>query len=296
MIRDIWVIVFDDDEEIFLLKKQIQSLILYKNTLTYNIIINCSNDIEVRKKFKKQGITALLDTAKFECNIFKRSDFLTNDDCTTPHTRDNYICQQLLKLQIYKRSRSKEHLVLDSKVILLNSRILNVNEPNRDISYPINFYGCYDYFITEWHNGSIIPVKGTATPFLFKRDVLESLEQYFSSKNQYFETLKKVFYVKSKKVEKIAIAKNPNFKNSPDCLSEFLIYSLFEKKINSDNITVPKKKNIIQRADQINDQLYSKNFLKKCDVLLFHRKFVKEIGIKKAELIINYYLEKRENS
>ena len=290
MHRDIWVVTFDNDEELFLLKKQIESLILHGNTLTYNIIINSSDDIAVRLKMKRSGILKLLTMSNFDYNIFKRSQFLAEDEWMTSQKRDNYISQQLLKLQIYRRSLAKEHLILDSKTILLNSKALEIKEPNGDISSPINFFGCYEYFTKIWHNSNSIPVKGTATPFLFKNNILESLEMHFNSRENYIKELTQPFYVN--RLKRLAEKKDKTVLTNPDCLSEFLIYNLYEQKVNK-NYTPLAKKREIKRMCQTSIQLFSKDFLAENDILLFHRKFVKEMGITNAEKIIDHYQKEK---
>jgi len=287
--RDIWVVIFDDNEELFLLKKQIESLILFKNTLTYNIIINADNVRNVRKKMKKIGILNLLETAKFSYNVFSKFNFLKQTEQYTTQKRDGYISQQLLKLQIYRRSYAKEHLILDSKTIILNPLAITIDEPNRDISRPINFFACYEYFINKWHNGNIISTKGTATPFLFKNNILESLEIYFKSRTAYINELTQSFYISSKHIKQLALRKNKNYVDKGDCLSEFLIYNLFEQKINPRYVPTRKKPSLI-RLYQNDDRIQLKDFIIEADVLLFHRKFVKKIGIERAEEIIDTYL------
>ena len=290
MNRDIWVVTFDDDAELFLLKKQIESLIIHSNKLTYNIIINSSlsHNKTVRKKMKQNGLYKLLETANFNYNIFKRSDFLAEGEHVTSLNRDDYIAQQLLKLQIYKKSQFKEHLVLDSKNILLNSKSLEINEPNEDISLPINFFACYEHFIKLWHKGNMIPVKGTFTPFLLKSNILESLELHFGTREKYIKALTQPFYLNIEKLRILAEKKYKDLLCDPDCLSEFLIYNLYEQKINN-NYAPLSAENAIKLIHQASNQLFPDKIVIESDVLAFHRRWVRKLGIKNTEEIINHY-------
>ena len=93
MNRDLWVITFDNDDELFLLKKQIESLIYHKNKLDYNIITNCTDHNKILEKMSDLGILESLKSAPFDYNIFPQSEFLTEKEIND----QSYINQQLLE-------------------------------------------------------------------------------------------------------------------------------------------------------------------------------------------------------
>lgn len=274
MNRDIWVIIFDNDEEIFLLRKQIESLIKVNNSLSYNIIINEFNTYSTRKKLKRSGIISLLKLANFKTKIYDMCDIV---DIEFLHQSQGYINQQILKLQVHTQSNCNEHMILDAKNIITSRYILDTFSPSRHTP-PNTFFGCYEYCIQKWHNGKLINVRPFETPYLFKRYILEAMQGSFQSKNKYFRALRSKYEAKQKPFKLL----NKKTKNKVACISEFYMYNIFEQRYDR-NYT-----EYLGPAAKIN-WIFNENFLidTDVDIVNLHRKTVEVIGTTKSEEIIN---------
>tara|TARA_R110000868_G_scaffold400131_1_gene674318 strand:+ start:497 stop:1363 length:867 start_codon:yes stop_codon:yes gene_type:complete len=281
MKTDIWTIVFDNDEEIFLLKKQIESLIQIKNTLPYNIIINEFNPSNTRKKLKKSRILSLLKTAKFETNVYNMCDIVESKYL---HQSQGYVNQQILKLHVHIKSKCNDHIILDAKNIITSRYIIDNFHPKRH-QIPSGFLGCYEFFNQRWHNGKIIPVRPFTTPYQFKKNILLALQKSFNSDIKYVKALTAQYIPTSKPIQRLN--KTVNRKLKVLCISEFYIYNLFEQRYdrNYTEYSGPSAKIAwIYSMDDVPSEIQD------YDVCTIHRKTVEKIGTVTAEKIINKFI------
>lgn len=284
MNRDIWTIVFDNDQEIFLLKKQIESLIYFKNPLPYNIIINEFDSDFTRKKLKNTGILSLLKTANFKTSIYDMRDIV---DPKYLHQSQGYVNQQILKLQVYTKSPCNEHLILDAKNIVSSPNIFNNFHP-KGHTPPLNFFGCFDVFNQRWHKGKIKTVRPFTTPYLFKKHILLALQNSFKSTDRYFKILSSVSYEPTSKEMK-RLDKRANPRNKVACISEFYIYNLFEQRYdrNYKEYTGPGM-NVkwLFLADDLLEN--TEDF----DIISVHRKTVEQLGFEAIDDAVNRMIYK----
>lgn len=280
MNRDIWTIVFNDDEELFLLENQIKSLIHFKNTLPYNIIINEFDCTATREKMQLAGMFELLDSAPFETQVYNAEQIVNISEL---HDSQSYINQQILKLHAHKKSKCAEQVILDAKNVALSYQPIENFHPKRHLPVPNNFYGCYEHFLKRWYPGKqSVPVRPPSTPYLFKKEILEALEADFGSREKYIDALKSFYHPKTKYFKKLD--KQVNSKLKVQCISEFFIYNLFEQKHdpNYQELTGPQM-HIHWLTSSIDDG-------KPIDGAYFlslHRKRVKNLGLRKAQHIID---------
>ena len=288
--KDLWVVTFDDDEELFLLKKQIESLILWNYKLDYNIIINDSNHDKVVEKMRLCGILELIDAAKknFNTTIYERKDFISDKEA-----KDNgYISQQFLKLQVYKKSTKEQHIILDCKNIILDPNILYNLEPKVLLDAPQVFIGCYDYFTRIWHRGKHKPVRSPSTPFIFEKNILKKLEDFFVSRKNYIDIIHKSYPIKSLRAAKLAKKQRANKHRPSPHFSEFTVYSLFEQHIKEQSAISNTTDNNILILFQTSKKIDKSKDYSKYNILNIHRKSVSTLGQKKSEQLINYFLYK----
>jgi len=204
MDRDLWCICYDSETDLFLLKNQIQSLITFKNSLDYNIIINEENSKvkHVRKCLKKMGIITLLKTANFKFQIWKATDFVKSSEMF----KNGYVNQQILKLHVHRQSKFKEHVILDTQQILISYDAYAIFHPKGHVSEEsVIFKKTYIKYCRLWHNNEHIPVRPSTTPYLFKSNILIALEKSFKKRSNYIDHLQ-------------------DFN-----ISEFALYNLFEQ-------------------------------------------------------------------
>ena len=287
MDRDLWVITFDHDDELFLLNKQIESLIYYENKLDYNIITNCTDHNKILEKMSDLGILGSLESAPFNYNIFSQTDFLSEKEIND----QGYINQQLLKTQVYKKSNTNTHIILDCKNIILDSEILENLGPKVLLTRPHVFLGCYEYFTRLWHKGKQLPLRGASTPFIFEKSLLIELENYFESRQDFIKHFKRKYSITKKSTFKIMNEQNIPIRSVANCISEFYMYSLFEQKIrkNVSNTLDNNPRVLFQNSRKIDENLsYSKY-----NILAFHRKIVKKLGQEKSNQLIDYFLYKK---
>lgn len=278
MNRDIWTIVFDDPDELFLLKNQIKSLIKYKNTLPYNLIINHNHCGKVRMKLDTMGITDMLNSAPFPTSVFDARDIIDINELH-PHS---YINQQILKLHVYRKSNCSEHIILDAKDIAVKEKPLEQFNPKRHIKEPINFVGAYEHFLLHWHPGiKIMPVRPPSTPYLFRKNVLVSMEKSFKNRETYIQKLHGQYLPQTKRFKKIDKRTN---QFEVYCISEFIMYNLYEQLIDPDYKEIHGPQTLVlYLATPEDDHKEVKN----ASFLSLHRKRVKSLGLRKAQEIIN---------
>ena len=283
MNRDIWTIVFNDEEELFLLKKQIESLIHYNNTLNYNIILNGNNCDVITQKLELLGITSLLNTVKFKVDIFTRQDFITDEEADTGNIPcQGYLTQQMLKMQVHKKSLCDEHVILDAKNVMIKNNFLESCPGVLTREKPLHFFDCYNYYCKLWHKGKKRLVKGTNTPFIFKRSVLEEFEHEFKTRNDFINIFKTLYNNSSNAT--------PNFHSH--IFSEFIIYDLYEQYITKDYTSINDQDKIIARVQNFK---FSKNNILKFDsigIIALHRHIVKKHSVKKANSFLDKFIYK----
>ena len=280
MNRDIWTIVFDDDEELFLLKNQIRSLIHFENTLSYNIIINEFKTASIREKMQASGIFDLLDSAPFPTAVYDATDIVEIEEL---HNSQSYINQQILKLHAHVKSNCDEQVILDAKNVALSYKPIENFHPKKHIQVPNNFFGAYEHFWRRWYPiGDVVPVRPPSTPYLLKKEILLALEADFGSREDYINALKSFYIPKTKYFRKLDKRINPRIK--VQCISEFFIYNLFEQKYDSNyqELTGPQM-HILWLTDSLDDE----KPIESASFLSMHRKRVKNLGFKKAQHIID---------
>jgi len=272
MDKDIWNVVFDNEYELFLLKKQVESLLL-NNDLEYNLVLNEENPDILLSKLKSMNIIDILETANFKYNIFTLEDMI---DLNIAKNIKPYRLQQIIKLQVYKKSKYDNHIILDSKNIVFKKDALKNFQPMYESDEDPEFDSCYEYCIARWNNSKKIKIRRPLTPYLFKSGILSMLEKNFDSYNEYIEILSNPF--------------PSSGDNSNNILSEFTMYNVFEKcfdknyKDTFDNPVMPKF--ITKNTD-------SKKLSKLHSVISIHRNVVKDIGYIKSNEIIDYFLYKK---
>jgi hypothetical protein len=284
MNRDIWTVVFNDEQELFLLKKQIESLIHYNNTLNYNIILNENNCDIITQKLDLLGITNLLNTAKFKVDVFTRQDFLSDEEADTGNIPcQGYLVQQMLKMQVHKKSLCDEHVILDAKNIIVKDNFLESCPGALTRKSPLHFFDCYNYYCKLWHKGKKRLVKGTNTPFIFKRAILEDFEREFKTRNDFINIFKTLYGNSSDG----AVFHSHIF-------SEFIVYDLFEQYITKDYTSINNQDHIIARVEDFhfnkNSMYYYK--LDSIGIIALHRSIVKEHNIKKANNFLDKFIYK----
>lgn len=266
--RDIWCVVFDNEYELFLLKKQIESLALYNN-LEYNLVLNEIDVEPLFKKLKSSGIISMLENANFKHNIISLEEII---DLKIARNIKPYRLQQIIKLQAYKKSNCNEHIILDSKNIIFKKDALKNFQPMHESDREIEFNACYKYCIARWNNFNNIKIRRPLTPYLFKSEILRMLEKDFGTYDEYIKVLSGSFMT---------------CKNSTNILSEFTMYNVFEKCVDKnykdkfDNPVMPKFITTSTNKSKIS------NFH---SVLSIHRNVVKDIGMIKSNEIINDFL------
>jgi hypothetical protein len=292
MNRDIWVVVYNNNAEVWLLSQQLRSLIRLKNKMPYNIVIN-HNDEKARETealFAKHKISELIGQAKFPIRIFYEDEIIPSQYSLA--NINGYANQQLIKLQVYKRSPCNEHIILDAKNIFLDLDPIKNYKP-RNVSTPMisqHFIPCYETSLNRWHKGQkpkkIIPV---LTPYLFKKSVLRALEEDFESTDEYFQWISQPF--ESTKLWRWHPYLFQNYHKTTFCLSEFVIYNLFEQ-------TLPyyrkwwkriPKQDKIGRICKTRKHLDATYLTKKSNIITLHRNLVEEIGIAFCEKHIQRY-------
>jgi len=182
--RDIWVVVFNDIEELWLLEQQLHGLILHKNLYDYNIIINETGLAADHCKFRINDILERNQDPGFNIKVFFRNDFFYQfPDCiqVLENTQGlGWIHQQVLKLLVYSASDKKEHIILDAKNIPITDYCIDL----LDSSVHLNEY----FNILEFHNFELFlkkklnliddPVSiSCVTPFLFDHITLTHMHQ-----------------------------------------------------------------------------------------------------------------------
>lgn len=280
MNRDIWTVAFNDDEELFLLKNQIKSLIHFGNTLPYSIILNEFDCTEIRDKMQQNGIFELLESAVFETNVYDAAHIVSMHEL---HTSQSYINQQILKLHAHKRSKCAEQVILDAKNVALSYQAIENFHPKKHMQVPNNFFGCYEHFVKRWYpKKQVVPIRPPSTPYLFKKEILEALESDFITREKYINALTSFYHPKSKYFKKLDKQVNSHLK--VQCISEFFIYNLFEQKYdpNYQELTGPQM-HILWLTNSIDD----KKSIDGAYFLSLHRKRVKNLGLKKAQHIID---------
>ena len=281
MDRDIWTIVFNDNDELFLLKNQIISLIKFENTLSYNVIINETRSRETRLKMENLGIYDLLDKAPFKTCVYDAGDFLNKNEM---HKSQGYINQQILKLQVYKKSPHIQHIILDAKDIACKKKPLEKFHPKRHLRRPNNFFGAYEHFMKKWYpDAKCIPVRPPSTPYLFKKQILKDLEESFGSREEYIEELKGYYVPKTKFFRKLDKQINPDLQ--VQCISEFFIYNLYEQKV--DHFYKEFTGSPIMHMQWLTCTEDDEKELGDASFISLHRKRVKVLGQEAAQKLID---------
>jgi len=222
----------------------------------------------------------LLESAPFETNVYDAGQIVSY---TELHKSQSYINQQILKLHAHKRSKCDEQVILDAKNVALSYRPIENFHPKRHIQQPNNFFGCYEHFVQRWYPGQkLIPIRPPSTPYLFKKEILEALEADFYTRENYIMHLQEFYHPRSKYFKKLDKRVNPRLK--VQCISEFFIYNLFEQKYDSDyqELTGPPM-HILWLTNPLDDEKEPEA----ASFLSLHRKRVKNLGIKKAQLLID---------
>ena len=266
--RDIWCVVFDNEYELFILKKQIESLILY-NDLEYNLVLNEKNTEPLFRKLKISGIIRMLENANFKYNIISLEDII---DLKIARNIKPYRLQQIIKLQVYKKSKYNEHVILDSKNIVLKKDVLKNFQPPAESDLVVEFGACYNYSINRWNNGVDLKIRRPLTPYIFKSEILSMLEKNFNSYDEYIKVLSEPF---------------PQYKGTYNILSEFTMYNIFEQCIDKNYKNNVNNKEITKFITMNTD---NKVIHEHQSVLSFHRDFVKNLGYLKSNQIIDYFL------
>ncbi len=292
MNRDIWTVVFNDDQELFLLKKQIESLIHYNNTLNYNIILNENNCDIITQKLDLLGITNLLNTAKFKVDVFTRQDFLSDEEADTGNIPcQGYLVQQMLKMQVHKKSLCDEHVILDAKNVIVKDNFLESCPGALTRKSPLHFFDCYNYYCKLWHKGKKRLVKGTNTPFIFKRAILEDFEREFKTRNDFIKIFKTLYGNSSEVMQYLSSIVPPDFHSH--IFSEFIVYDLFEQYITKDYTSINNQDHIIKRVEDFH--FNENSMLIKLDsigIIALHRYIVKEHNIKEANNFLDKFIYK----
>lgn len=274
MNRDIWSIVFNDLEEAWLVTQQLKSLIYFKNTLDYNLVINESDIKQTKNLLRKHGFFNLTNQAEFAVNLYSRQELIDNNH----YAACGYIDQQLIKLRVYKKSKCAESVILDGKNIAIKEDPLKDFSP-RSHRQPYSFYGWWEHCLDKWNNGNIKYPRPVSTPYLFKNQILESLENEFEDEIDYFRFLKQEFPPKKEYFK--ALQRNVSH---PNYLSEFIIYNMFEQHVDENYVELhisPTTSCPIQQGNELPE--------KNDSFISIRRKFVKQIGIERAGDLVKKY-------
>lgn len=279
MDRDIWSIVFEDDNEAWLVTQQLKSLILFENSFDYNLVINADNFKRTKQLLKHYKFFSLAKKSNFAVNIYTREDLVSNNH----YAANGYIDQQLIKLSIYKKSQCKESIILDAKNIAIKKDPLRYFTAKPRQLPPNNFFGCWEACLDRWHNGKIKEVRPTTTPYLFNNNILLQLANDFINEDEYFLFLKSKFQSKKIYFKELDKLRNPNG-NGFNCLSEFIIYDMFEQKISlDDKERLPIQEPTTSIHVRNNPNVY---LLKEASFLSIHRNFIQQYGKESASTLI----------
>ena len=283
MDRDAWSIVFYHEQECWLVTQQLKSLIHFNNTLEYNLVIN--EDRRGIKRtvalLKKYGFYDLAKKSKFPINIYTREDLIGLHH----YLGCGYIDQQLIKLRVYKKSKYKESIILDGKLIAVKENPLDDIQPARH-SLPYSFYGWWEYCLRKWHKSSFKTKdfkqpRLVRVPYIFKNDILKALENDFEDEAAYFDFLKQDRFPKYSYFR--SILKNSSWEH-PGYLSEFMIYNLFEQYYDENYVEEypnPTSLCFVKKGDEV--PLENEPFIS------LHRQLVKELGFDRAEALVKKY-------
>jgi hypothetical protein len=182
--RDVWVVVFHNDEELWLLEKQLQGLILHKNLYDYNIIINETGPAADHCKFRINDILERNQDPGFNIKVFLGEEFFHQfPDCmrvldNTPAA--GWIHQQVLKLLVYSASDKDEHIILDAKNIPIKDYCIDLVDSSFELNKGENipaFHG-FELFLKDKLNIVGDPISiSCITPFLFEHKTLVHMHQ-----------------------------------------------------------------------------------------------------------------------
>jgi spore coat polysaccharide biosynthesis protein SpsF (cytidylyltransferase family) len=288
--RDVWTIVFNDKNEIWLLLQQIESYFLRQVPNDFNIIIN--EDDKTCKVLRKkiQGHIGILEKSHkrpVDIKIWFRSDLLEKSE-TSNH---GYINQQLLKLQLYRLSTYEEHVILDAKNIFMTQDAANKVSGVSSSEIHTGFIGCYEACCNRWFNKKLVKISNMANPFVFKNKILAALENDFDSREDYFAFLKQSFSVKNDALFKMAKEKNSSVKRENGWLSEFVVYCVFYNYYNKIKdfkfpiIPAGNRKNVLlmyrDRYPELPED-YNEHYF-----ISYHRGLIKHYGKKAAIDVMN---------
>lgn len=223
--REIWTVVFNDETELFLLKMQLESLIIHNNTFKYNIIINEYDSSPVLDYLKSEDFNMLIEASSFPIEIFKRQDILSDHEVT----ENGYVDQQLLKLFCHYKTDVEEIVILDPKNIAMWNNPIDLVKPYAQLKKLIHFHNCFSECIERWHKEKIVFPRPYYTPYLFKKQILIQLEKDFETRKKYLDFLIKRFSEPSKTLKKF-LKKDPRLPKYTR-LSEFIIYNMFEQTL-----------------------------------------------------------------
>ena len=194
--RDIWVVVFHNDEELWLLEKQLQGLILHKNLYDYNIIINETGPAADHCKFRINDILERNNDPGFNIKVFFRNDFFHQfPDCmrvldNTPEA--GWIHQQVLKLLVYSASDKDEHIILDAKNIPIKDYCIDLVDSSFELitdEKPAPWFHGFELFLKDKLNIVGDPISiFCITPFLFDHKTLAHMHQVLDYSEFFVDT------------------------------------------------------------------------------------------------------------
>lgn len=181
--RDIWVVVFQNELELWLLEKQLAGLILHKNLYSYNIVIN---EVGFKQDECLDAVNAILRKHRcdFEINVFTFSQLIDGEeDCikiAKQTANFGWINQQLCKLLIYKFTKHAESIILDAKNIPINDYCIDRIDLNLDVvcqaDNSVDFMP-FEKLICEKLQIEKPIIFIYLTPFYFERHILQKMHK-----------------------------------------------------------------------------------------------------------------------
>ena len=218
--KDIWIIVFDDDTELYLLETSLYFYNLFDETTPINIIIN---ELDY---YKCESICNRLYALNLSIpiTIYHADELLSESELIEIKKIKNkmegfdgfgWIVQQYLKLIIHRKSKSEYSYILDCKNIPIKQNAIEM------ISDYHSFEGS-GYDGTSYYNDFKIHLrargilkdnshcpKSVMTPFIFKNSILKCMDTDLDIFNKIFSSVRDP---------------NMNYKSNVPLVSEIILY------------------------------------------------------------------------